>query len=70
MGIYRILWCGVVVAGSVAAGMFLSWEPLLGLGVLAAIFGPLVGAGLTGRPVGPPRRCPTSSVLAPWPLWV
>ncbi len=50
MGIYRILWrgviCGVMVAGSVAAWMFLPWEPLLGLGVVAAIFGPLVAAGL------------------------
>ncbi len=50
MGIYRVLWCsvicGVVVAGLVAAWMFLPWEPLLGLGVVAAIFGPMVGAGL------------------------
>ncbi len=50
MGIYRILWrgvlCGVVVAGSAAAWMFLPWEPLVGLGVLAAVFGPMVGAGI------------------------
>jgi hypothetical protein len=50
MGIYRILWCsvicGVMVAGSVAAWMFLSWQPLLGLGLVAAIFGPLVAAGV------------------------
>ena len=50
MDIYRILWCsvicGVMVAGSVAAWMFLSWQPLLGLGLVAAIFGPLVAAGV------------------------
>jgi hypothetical protein len=50
MGVYRVLWRGViggvVVAGSAAAWMFLSWESLVGLGVLAAVLGPLVGAGI------------------------
>ena len=71
MGIYRILWrgvlCGVVVAGSVAAGMFLPWEPLLGLGLVAAIFGPLVGAGLHRQTRGAAASLPHlfgASVLA------
>ncbi len=50
MGVYRVLWRGViggvVVAGSAAAWTFLSWESLVGLGVLAAVLGPLVGAGI------------------------
>lgn len=56
MRVYRILWrsavCLLAVTGVVIAFVVLSWQPLLGLSLLAAILGPLFGAGLHAQTRG------------------
>ncbi len=74
MGVYRIAWAGALgiltLFGITVAVLSLPGGALFGLGVLAAIGGPAVGAGIYSVTHAPEAATPPRGYLpgcAPWP---